>query len=83
MTVRSAADGLVRYWRGIDSSWGVGGTREEASRCLQFVLDHFEAVARSEVPCLYFNFIHLYSDKVFKFVFRPFEALDRSEVPRP
>ncbi len=77
MTVRSAADGLMRYWRGIDTSRGIGGgTREEASwsmqasSCMQFVLDNFEAVARSEVPCVYF-FIFVYF----------FVAVARSEVP--
>jgi hypothetical protein len=70
MTVRSAADGLMRYWRGIDTSRGVGGTREEescsmqASSCMQFVLDNFEAVARSEVPCL---LLHIY---LFIYLFR-------------
>ena len=78
MTVRSAADGLMRYWRGIDTSRGIGGgTREEASwsmqasSCMQFVLDNFEAVARSEVPCL----------PLYIYLFIYFVAVACSEVP--
>ena len=76
MTVRSAADGLMRYWKGIDTSRGVWGTREEASwsiqasSCMQFVLDNFEAVARSEVPSFYYDFIYLFPNLVFPLFFR-------------